>query len=279
MESAKCQVKRKSSSLKHCPLSTLSLFPFALRHLRGSIRIVSSDRTPSTPDLRTMVAQARGGRVIRTPFLEASALDRRALAADGLRFAVHGGFTDPARVIYTLYPEHIPNVEDPVRVVRIDGDFPPEIDLEDLLVALQIPEDQLGDAREKQGDFLIATTAKGLKMLEATSQYRLRGQPIELEFAVVDASDLERSNKTRAVVVPSMRLDVIGAKGFGVSRAYFQQGIEGKKVRINGSLASSSTTVREGDTLIAEGLGRIEFKRVLNETKRGNWKLELEIHK
>jgi RNA-binding protein YlmH len=95
----------------------------------------------------------------------------------------------------------------------------------------------------------------------------------------VDASDLERSNKTRAVVVPSMRLDVIGAKGFGVSRAYFQQGIEGKKVRINGSLASSSTQVREGDTLIAEGLGRIEFKRILNETKRGNWKLELEVHK
>ena len=241
---------------------------------------MSSDRTDlRTLDLRVLVAQARGGRVIRTPFLEASTLDRRALAADGVRFAVHGGFTDPARVIYTLYPEHIPNVDDPVRVVRVDGDFPPEIDLEDLLVALNIPEDLLGDAREKQGDFLIATTAKGLKTLEANSHYRLRGQPVELEFSVVDASDLERSNKTRAVVVPSMRLDVIGAKGFGVSRAYFQQGIEGKKVRINGSLATSSAQVREGDTLIAEGLGRIEFKKILNETKRGNWKLELEIHK
>jgi RNA-binding protein YlmH len=55
--------------------------------------------------------------------------------------------------------------------------------------------------------------------------------------------------------------------------------VEGKKVRVNGQTATSSTTIREGDTLIAEGLGRIEFKRVLNETRRGNFRIELEVHR
>ncbi|NJK45460.1 MAG: amidohydrolase family protein [Pleurocapsa sp. SU_196_0] len=54
---------------------------------------------------------------------------------------------------------------------------------------------------------------------------------------------------------------------------------EGKKVRVNGQVAGNSTPVREGDTLSAEGLGRIEFKRIEGETRRGNVKLELEVHR
>ena len=230
-------------------------------------------------DLRALVAQARGGRVVRTGFVEASDINRRALAADGVRFAVHGGFTDPARVVYTLYPEHIPAVDDPVRVLRVSGDFPPRFDAQDLIVALALPDDLRGDVRAEGGAFLVATTAKGAKLVEALGSVRSPSGQIELEVEAVTPGTLERSNKTRAVVVPSMRVDVVGAKGFGVSRSYFQAGVQGGKVRVNGALASSSTDIREGDTLVAEGLGRIEFKRVLNETRRGNFKLELEVHK
>ncbi|MDB5046687.1 MAG: RNA-binding protein, partial [Deinococcus sp.] len=88
-----------------------------------------------------------------------------------------------------------------------------------------------------------------------------------------------KSSRVREVVVPSMRVDVVGAKGFGVSRAYFQQGIEGGKVRLNGQPARSSSDIREGDSLSAEGLGRIDFKRVVNETRRGNYKVELDVHR
>jgi RNA-binding protein YlmH len=217
--------------------------------------------------------------VVRTGFVDANEVDRRLLTAEGVRFAVHGGFTDPSRVVYTLYPEHIPSVDDPVRVVQFDGDFPLNFDVNDLLVALQLPDELRGDARENHGAFLIATTNKGLKQLESLTSLKAMGREIEVDTQVVEPGSLERSQKTRAVVVPSMRVDVVGAKGFGVSRAYFQQGIEGKKVRVNGQIATSSTAIREGDTLIAEGLGRIEFKRVLNETRRGNFKLELEVHK
>ncbi len=229
-------------------------------------------------DTRALVQQARGGRVIRTGFLEGAELDRRALAADGIRFAAHGGFPDASRVIYTLYPEHIPSVDDPVRVLRLeteDLDF----DTDDLRVALALPPELLGDLREDRNSFMFATTQKGVKQLENISVLVLLGRTREVKFLPAEGKALERGSKTRSVVVPSLRLDVVGAKGFGVSRAYFQAGIEGKKVRVNGNVASSSTAVRVGDTLAAEGLGRIEFKRIEGETRRGNTKLELEVHK
>ncbi len=229
-------------------------------------------------DTRALVQQARGGRVIRTGFLEGADLDRRALAADGIRFAAHGGFPDASRVIYTLYPEHIPSVDDPVKVLRLEVDET-DFDTDDLKVALALPAELLGDVREDRQGFLFATTAKGVKQLENVRQLVLQGRTREVSFSPAEGQALERGSKTRSVVVPSLRLDVVGAKGFGVSRAYFQAGIEGKKVRVNGNVASSSTPVKVGDTLSAESLGRIEFKRIEGETRRGNIKLELEIHR
>jgi RNA-binding protein YlmH len=235
-------------------------------------------------DLRALVSQARGGRVVRTAFLDAESIDRRVLAAEGVRFAVHGGFPDATRVIYTLFPEHIPAVDDPVRVFRFSGDFPTDFRPDDLKVALALDSDLRGDIRA-EGDvrfgagFLVATTAKGGKGLADVTSIRALGREIPVQVEPVEPRELERSNKTRAVVVPSMRVDVVGAKGFGVSRSYFQAGVQAGKVRVNGAPATSSTSIREGDTLVAEGLGRVEFKRVLNETRRGNFKVELEIHK
>ncbi len=231
-------------------------------------------------DLRTLVNQARGGRVVRTGFLEGTDLDRRALAAGGVKFASHGGFTDAQRVIYTLYPEHIPAIDDPVRVFQLEAaDLPGGVDAQDIIVALSLPEELRGDIREDHGAFLIATTAKGAKLFEEKTILNLQGRAVEVSFTPADPGSLGRGSKTRSVVVPSLRLDVVGAKGFGVSRAYFQAGIEGKKVRVNGVIASNSTGVREGDTLSADGLGRIEFKRIEGETRRGNVKLELEVHR
>jgi RNA-binding protein YlmH len=250
-------------------------------HLHHGLHATHSKNVKLAPmtDLRTLVNQARGGRVVRTGFLESADLDRRALAAGGVKFAAHGGFTDASRVMYTLYPEHIPAIDDPVRVLQLEAELPSDVSTQDIRVALGLPDELRGDIRQERGAFLIATNAKGAKLLEERTSLNVQGRPLEVRFVPADSSSLGRGSKTRSVVVPSLRLDVVGAKGFGVSRAYFQAGIEGKKVRVNGVVASNSTGVREGDTLSAEGLGRIEFKRIEGETRRGNVKLELEVHR
>lgn len=233
--------------------------------------------TQARPPLATLMAQARGGRVVRSAFLDAETIDRRLLQDDEVRYLLSGGFPDARRVVLTLYPAHIPQVDAGVTVLRLTGDFPPGWDVQDLAVALRrldLPEDQLGELRAERGAFLIAATPKGAAKLEALTQ--LGGSEVTLEQVGATAG---RGAKTREVVVPSMRVDVVGAKGFGVSRAYFQQGIEGGKVRINGQLASKSSDIREGDSLSAEGMGRIDFKRVVSETRRGNYKVELDVHR
>lgn len=228
------------------------------------------------PKLSTLVAQARGGRVVRTAFVDAETLDRRQLQDDEVRHTISGGFPDARRVLLTLYPAHIPGVDSGVSVLRVMP-ASPGWDLQDFDVALRglgLSEEQVGESREERGSFLVAVTGKAASTLEAATS--LGGREIEVEAVGETAG---RGSKTREVVVPSMRVDVVGAKGFGVSRAYFQQGIEGGKVRINGQPARSSSEIREGDSLSADGLGRIDFKRVVNETRRGNVKVELEIHR
>lgn len=90
---------------------------------------------------------------------------------------------------------------------------------------------------------------------------------------------MEAEKKLRVVVVPSLRADVVGAKGFGVSRTYFAEGVKRGKVRVGGKIAMASTPVAAGDLLVAEGLGRLEVKEVLGTTTRGNFKVSLEVEK
>lgn len=230
----------------------------------------------AAPKLSTLVAQARGGRVVRTAFVEADTLDRRLLQDDEIRHHIAGGFPDARRVVLTLYPAHIPDVDAGVTVFRLNFETP-GWDVQDVAVALRglgLPEDTLGELREERGTFLLAATGKAVKALSSLTE--VGGRAVDVEEIGAAAG---RGSKTREVVVPSMRVDVVGAKGFGVSRAYFQQGVEAGKVRLNGQLARASSDIREGDSLSAEGLGRIDFKRVVNETRRGNYKVELEVHR
>lgn len=229
--------------------------------------------------LSTLVAQAAGGRVVRTPFVDAETIDRRLLAGDEVKHRIAGGFPDARRVVLTLYPAHIPEVDSGVQVLRVlpaEGGHPwDEQDFSVELRRLGLNEDQLGDVREERGGgFLVAATGKAAQALADLTE--LGGKEVEVEEVGESAG---KGSKVREVVVPSMRVDVVGAKGFGVSRAYFQQGIDGGKVRLNGQPARPSSEIREGDSLSAEGLGRIDFKRVVNETRRGNFKVELDVHK
>lgn len=214
---------------------------------------------------------------MRTPFVDASELDRRLLNDEEVKYRLAGGFPDAHRVVLTLFPAHIPEMDSGVQVMRLSFVQAPDLDVQDVAVLLKkadFKEEQLGDLREDHGTFLLAATGKALKELDQLEQ--LGEHELETENL---GESVGRSHKDRQVVVPSMRVDVVGAKGFGVSRAYFQQGVDNGKVRLNGQPARASSEIGEGDSLSAEGLGRIDFKRVINETRRGNFKVELEVFK
>ena len=223
-----------------------------------------------------LTGAARGGRVKSTSFLEP---DEAASLAAKLREAgvgVHsdGGYAGARRRVVTAFPEHIPEASVALAALYYEG-----VQEADLRVALQrsgLGEGSLGDVLEHQGGVTVVVLAadKG----EALTLTHVAGQSVAPQE--VELSRLGRgSRKAQQVVVPSLRVDALGAKAFKVSRSYFSKGIASGRVRVNGEVAGKSSSAAQGDEVYAEGLGRFSVAEVLGETKKGNLKITLEVER
>ncbi len=78
-------------------------------------------------------------------------------------------------------------------------------------------------------------------------------------------------------MVPSLRVDVLGARAFRVSRAYFAKGVAAGNVLIGGETAGKSATVAPGQSVDAIGLGTFVLVSVDGETRRENLKVTLTV--
>ncbi len=87
------------------------------------------------------------------------------------------------------------------------------------------------------------------------------------------------SRKRQLVIVPSLRVDALGAKAFNISRSYFSKGIKAGNVTINGKKATKSSSAEPGDEIYAETIGRMYVASVQGETRRGNLKVFVDIEK
>jgi len=216
-------------------------------------------------ELSDLIKKARGGRVVASGFLNPEEQETlRSLAArEGLELAWFGGLPAAERRLGVLHPAEVPAVSDPTWTGWLAAEDP-ERTAASLRRSLEPQE--LGDVRLLPGGVLFVTTAAGKKRLAQAGL-----EPVEPPPEVLPKS----RGRTRTLVVPSLRVDVVGAKGFGVSRSYFAKGVKAGKVRLRGRTAGSGDEVREGDTLIAEGLGQVTLVRVVGRTKKGNYKVEL----
>jgi RNA-binding protein YlmH len=210
-------------------------------------------------DLIAYLKRARGGRVVQTGFLspeeQAELLDLA--RKEGLQVAFFGGFPLAERKVAVLYPPEVPSVHDPVEVFFLEKE-PPELG------------EAMGDVEPYEEGFLVALLPKGKKALE------------EAGFALLPPPEgalRPSTERVRTLVVPSLRVDAVGAKGFGVSRTYFAQGVKAGKVRLRGKVASPKEEMAPGDVLLAEGLGSLRLLEVLGETRRGNYKIKVEVER
>jgi RNA-binding protein YlmH len=78
-------------------------------------------------------------------------------------------------------------------------------------------------------------------------------------------------------IVPSLRVDVLGARAFKVSRAYFAKGVAAGRVSVGGKTAGKSTMVESGDVVVASGLGSFTVVTVDGLTRKGNAKVTLRV--
>jgi len=89
----------------------------------------------------------------------------------------------------------------------------------------------------------------------------------------------EASNNARIVtaVVPSLRIDVLGARAFRVSRSYFAKGVASGNVLIGEAAAGKAAQVQPGERVQALGLGEFELLSVDGSTRKGNLRVSLRV--
>lgn len=226
-------------------------------------------------DFRRLEAAARGGRVAHTTFLEP---DEAAQLAARLRDAgvgvdADGGVTGARRRVLTAYPDHIPGASTPLAALYVEG-APSEGDLLAALRSAGIDKTAVGDTVEHQDGLSVVILPHAKEA--ALRLTHVGGQPVTVQET--ELSRLARGRQRRQqVVVPSLRVDVLGAKAFRVSRAYFAKGVAGGRVSLNGGTAGKSSSAEAGDEIYAEGLGRFTVLEVQGETRKGNVKVELEV--
>lgn len=229
-----------------------------------------AERAPEA--VEGLLAAARGGRVASSGFLpprEADAAIAR-LRAAGVGVSVDGGVAGAERRIVTAHPAEVPTAGPRLAAVRFPDAFDPD-DLRAALRAAGIDGGALGDARVEDPGVAIVTTAAAL---DSVLRARVGARPaLEVPLTTWPAA----RERTRAAVVPSLRVDALGARAFGVSRAYFAKGIAAGRVHVNGRTVSKSAEAAQGDEVWADGLGRFRVSAVHGETRRGNLKVTIEV--
>ncbi|MDZ7704295.1 MAG: hypothetical protein U5L04_07435 [Trueperaceae bacterium] len=227
---------------------------------------------------RRLVTAAQGGRVAASDFLdpEQSAELAARLRAAGVGVHVGGGYSGARRRVVTAFPEHIPEATTPLSAFYVSRN---DVDEDELRAALRqagIDAAAIGDVVPYQDGVAVVVLERAAD--EAFALTRIAGKPVAPE-RLEPAQLASRSAKEQMVVVPSLRVDALGAKAFGVSRAYFSKGIASGRVRLNGKPAGKSANADVGDEIYAEGLGRLNIDAVQGETKKGNLKVVLRIEK
>lgn len=213
-------------------------------------------------------------RVMATGFLEPESAAQLASQLRQREVSVHlsGGFAGARRRVVTAFPEHIPQA-----TTKMTALYAPDTAHDNLRSALQqhgIADDALGDSRDYQeGSAIVILYSALAKALEMD---RLEARPVTLQE--IDLHYLASGKHSRVqIIVPSLRLDALGAKAFKKSRSYFSKGIAGGKVSINGVKAGKSASAEVGDEIYAEGLGRAWLVEVQGTTKKGNFKTVMEV--
>jgi len=218
---------------------------------------------------------AAGGRVSHGPFLEPEEADAvlRDVRVAGVEAVAWGGYPGARRRALSARPDHVPEAMPVLTGWYVAGAHDPD-DLRAAVGAAGVAADALGDVVvHADGCTVIALASARMPASLTLAGRRLALESVPLERVVGGAS------KRLVAVVPSLRVDVLGARAFGVSRTYFAKGVGAGRVHVNGRTADKRSEAGPGDEVWADGLGRFRVLRLQGATRKGNQRIELEVER
>lgn len=143
----------------------------------------------------------------------------------------------------------------------------------------------LGVDRSMVGDILIRDSDAWFFCVDSMAAFfaqelvKIRHTAVHTQALPQSEPVPEPSRKPVRGTVSSMRLDAVIAVAFGGSRTKLMPLIQGGKVYVNGSLATSNGyTLKEGDVVSVRGKGKFSFQEVLSQTKKGRYAILLELY-
>ena len=178
-----------------------------------------------------------------------------------------------------------------IRVAFARNDYDGPVDFG--LTALKVTWDDryrligLGIDRAVLGDILMQGAGCQIvadsSMAEWIKRNFLKVAMVSVQIEEISLEELEPPKKTAREVratVASLRLDAVGAAGFGISRSKMVQCVESGRTEINWQpVKSASQTVKAGDVISIRGKGRIEIREVTGMSRKGRTGLLIDRYK
>ncbi len=207
-----------------------------------------------------------------SPFLEPVAADSLAseVRRAGVGVSVDGGLPAADRRVVTAHPDQIPHAGPRLTAVWF-AQVRDEGTVRASATAAGVEAGALGDVVLDADGAAVVATADVVAALVALRPAGAPGVEVPLERLA------QGRTRRRDAVVPSLRVDAVGAKAFGVSRSWFTKGIAAGRVHVNGVRAGKSAEAAAGDEVWADGLGRFRVLEVHGETRRGNLRVTIEV--
>ncbi len=195
----------------------------------------------------------------------------------GIKYTLWGGAENTERQIARFgYAENIGyEIPFPIIILKISPllmKFADDFSHRDFLGAIM----NLGIKREMVGDIVVKGKEAYMFAHENIADYIIENlDKVKHTHVKVEKLDeipglLETKKQEKELLVSSIRLDVIIAGRFNLSRNQVLQLFRSQKIFVNGRVCeNNSYQVKEQDIISVRGFGKLEFKQISGESRKG----------
>lgn len=140
------------------------------------------------------------------------------------------------------------------------------------LLSLGIKRELMGDVVIPAGEYqAIAFFDRSIAKFVLLQAEKIGGAAVEVSV-VENIATLQKEERVKEIraTVASLRLDILAAAGFGLSRTKMAEEIEAQRVKVNWKTNSSAAAhLKQGDIVSMRGRGRVEVAAIGGQTKKG----------
>ena len=191
-----------------------------------------------------------------------------------------GGYPETERQRIVIFPDYFPEdqVESKISCLKVEGNFKfQKVTHRDYLGSVM----GLGLKREKIGDILVIEDGCLLFVDSELADYimlnltKIHRVSVNVKATNPETIKLpEEKVKTIETTVASLRLDVVAAAGFGLSRSRMVKEMGGEKLKLNWAVTDNlCQQISEGDVISLRGKGRLRVDAIKGETAKGRIKI------